>query len=149
MVVGEICTTEVVCCRPEASALDAAKLMREKHVGDVIVISDSEQKRVPIGIVTDRDLTVEVLGRERDAAAVPLSALLRSPVMTANESEDLRGIIGQMRAHGVRRLPIVDDHGTLVGIVTVDDVLQALLSEMQTLVASEIKAHRREQLVRR
>ncbi|HUI62438.1 MAG TPA: CBS domain-containing protein [Steroidobacteraceae bacterium] len=149
MVIGEICTSEVVCCRPQTSALDAAKLMRQKHVGDVVVVSDPEQERIPLGIVTDRDLTIEVLGCGREASGVPMSALVRTPVVIAKDSEDVRAVVGRMRSHGVRRIPVVDDQGVLVGIVSFDDVLQALLSDMQTLVESEIKAHRREQLVRR
>lgn len=149
MVAGEICTTEVICCRAQTSALDAAKLMRQKHVGDVVVVSDPDQGRIPIGIVTDRDLTVEVLACGRDAATTHLSALMRKPVVIAKESEDLRAVVGKMRLHGMRRIPIVDDHDALIGIVTSDDVLQALLSDMQGLVESEIKAHRREQLARR
>lgn len=149
MVVGEICTTEVVCCRAQTSALDAAKLMRQKHVGDVILVSDPDQERIPVGIVTDRDLAIEVLGCGRDASTVPLSALARNPVVIAKESEDLRSVVGRMLFHGVRRIPVVDDQGVLVGIVTFDDVLQALIADMHTLVESDIKAHRREQLIRR
>ncbi|MBS0579277.1 MAG: CBS domain-containing protein [Proteobacteria bacterium] len=147
--IGEICTTEVVCCRPETSALDAAKLMREKHVGDVVVVSDPEEDRIPIGIVTDRDLTIEILACDRDPSKVRLSTLARKPVVIARESEDLRAVLGRMRLHGVRRIPVVDEHEKLVGIVTCDDVLQALLSDMQMLIQSETKAHRREQLARR
>jgi len=149
MVIGEICTTEVVCCRPQTSALEAARLMRHRHVGDVVVVSDADQERIPVGIVTDRDLTIEVLGCDRDPSTVPLSALVRAPMVIGTESEDLRAVVGRMRFHGVRRVPVVDDQGVLVGIVTFDDVLQALLADMQTLVESEIKAHRREQLVQR
>ena len=85
MVVGEICTTEVVCCRPQTSALEAAKLMRQKHVGDVVLVSDPDQERIPVGIVTDRDLAIEVLGMGRDASSVPLSELARNPVVIAKE----------------------------------------------------------------
>ncbi len=123
--------------------------MRHKHVGDVVLVSDPEQERIPVGIVTDRDLTIEVLGGGRDASSVPLSELVRTPVVIAKESEDLRAVVGRMRFHGVRRIPVVDDRGVLVGIITFDDVLQALLSDMQTLVEGDIKAHRREQFARR
>jgi CBS domain-containing protein len=138
--------TEVVCCRPQASALDAARLMRQKHVGDVVVVSDPE--RVPVGIVTDRDLATEVLGNGRDAARTPLADLMRSPVVIATDSEDDSVVIERMRSHGVRRIPVVDKGGTLVGIVTLDDLLRVLLSDMQSLLASQAKAQRREQTSR-
>jgi len=149
MRIPEICTTEVVCCRPQASALDAARLMRHKHVGDVVVVSDPEGDRVPLGVVTDRDLTIEVLGNGRDAAQTTLSDVMRSPVVVATESEDASSVLERMRFHGVRRIPVVDARGTLVGIVTLDDLLRALLSDMQTLLASQTKAQRREQSSRR
>lgn len=149
MRIGDICTSEVVCCRPHASAKEVAKLMRQKHVGDVVVVSDPELERTPVGVVTDRDLTVEVLSCGRDATTVTASELARGPVVIAKESEDLRVVVGRMRFHGVRRIPIVDDRNSLVGIVTFDDVLQALLSDMQSVVDSEVEAHRHERLVRR
>ena len=149
MRIPEICTTEVVCCRPQASALDAARLMRHKHVGDVVVVSDPDGDRVPLGVVTDRDLTLEVLGNGRDAAQTTLSDVMRSPVVVATESEDASSVLERMRFHGVRRIPVVDARGTLVGIVTLDDLLRALLSDMQTLLASQTKAQRREQSSRR
>src|SRR6516225_4588778 len=149
MRIPEVCTTEVVCCRPQASALEAARLMRHKHVGDVVVVSDPEGDRVPLGVVTDRDLTIEVLGNGRDAAQTTLSDVMRSPVVVATESEDASSVLERMRFHGVRRIPVVDARGTLVGIVTLDDLLRALLSDMQTLLASQTKAQRREQSSRR
>jgi CBS domain-containing protein len=145
----EICTTEVVCCRPQTSALDAARLMRHKHVGDVVVVSDPDRERVPVGVVTDRDLTIEVLGNGRDAAQTTLSDVMRSPVVVATDSEDASVVVERMRFHGVRRVPVVDERGTLVGIVTLDDLLRALLADMQTLLASQTKAQRREQTSRR
>ena len=149
MRVSEICTSEVICCRPQSSAREAAQLMRHKHVGDVVVVSDPERDRVPVGVVTDRDLTIEVLGNGRDAAQTTLSDVMRSPVVVATESEDASSVLERMRFHGVRRIPVVDARGTLVGIVTLDDLLRALLSDMQTLVASQTKAQRREQSSRR
>ena len=149
MLIREICTTEVVCCRPKTSALEAASLMRHRHVGDVVVVSDPEGERVPLGVVTDRDLTIEVLANGRDAATVPLSGLMRSPVVIARDSEDAGAVIERMRFHGVRRIPIVDARGALIGIVTLDDLLQALLSEMRTLLESQTKAQRRERTARR
>ena len=148
MLIREICTMEVACCGPRTSALEAAGLMRRKHVGDVVVVSDPESERVPLGVVTDRDLTIEVLANGRNAATVPLSGLMRSPVVIARDSEEAGAVIERMRFHGVRRIPIVDERGYLVGIVTLDDLLQSLLSEMCTLLESQTKARRREQTTR-
>ncbi len=149
MPVAESCTTDVVCCRPQASALEAARLMREKHVGDVVVVSDPHSERVPLGVVTDRDLAIEVLGHGRDAAATTLASLMQTPVVVARDSEDTRAVIERMHAHGVRRIPVVDARGVLRGIVTLDDLLRTLLSDMQLLLEAETRAQRHEQTARR
>ncbi len=123
--------------------------MREKHVGDVVVVSDPHSERVPLGVVTDRDLAIEVLGHGRDAATTTLASLMQTPVVVAKESEDTRAVIERMHAHGVRRIPVVDARGVLRGIVTLDDLLRTLLSDMRLLLEAETRAQRHEQTARR
>lgn len=149
MLVRELCTSEVVCCRPQTSALEAARLMRQKRVGDVVVVDDPAQQRVPLGVVTDRNLAIEVLGDGRDAASTALSALVHRPVVIARDSEDVSVVMERMRTHGVRRVPVVDERESLVGIVTLDDLLKSLLSEMQALLETQSRAQRREPSARR
>jgi CBS domain-containing protein len=149
MLVNEMCTTDVVCCAPHTSALEAARLMRHRHVGDVVVVDDPDGQRVPLGVVTDRDLTIEVLGAGRDAATTALSALLHTPVVIARDSEDTRAVVERMHTHGVRRIPVVDERGALAGIVTFDDLLKGLVSGLQMLLETQTKAQRREQSARR
>jgi len=123
--------------------------MRQKHVGDVVIVNDPQHDRVPLGVVTDRDLATEVLGNGRDAAIMPLSGLARTPVVIAGEYEDIHEVLERMRVHGVRRIPVVDGRGALVGIVTLDDLLGALLDDVQALLATTRRAQRREQSARR
>lgn len=149
MLVRELCTSEVVCCRPQTSALEAARLMRHKHVGDVVVVDDPAQQRMPLGVVTDRDLAIEVLGAGRDAASTALSALVQRPVVIARDTEDVSVVIERMRTHGVRRVTVVDERESLVGIVTLDDLLKSLLLEMHTLLETQSRSQRREQSARR
>lgn len=144
MRISEICTHDVVCCGPDTTALEAARLMRSRRVGDIVVVSDVEQARVPVGVVTDRDLAVEVLGNGREAAIMPVSGLVRAPVVIAADYEDVHSALERMRVHGVRRMPVVDDRGALVGIVTLDDLLGALLADMHALLETTGKAQRRE-----
>lgn len=149
MRISDICTSDVVCCAPDTTALEAARLMRSRHVGDVVVVNDVEKERVPVGVVTDRDLAIEVLGNGREAAIMPLSGLVRTPVVIAADYEDVHAALERMRSHGVRRMPVVDDRGALVGIVTLDDLLGALLADMHALLETTGKAQRREQVTRR
>ena len=149
MRISDICTSDVVCCAPNTTALEAARLMRSRHVGDVVVVSDVQKERVPLGVVTDRDLAVEVLGNGREAAIMPLSSLVRAPVVIAADYEDVHAALERMRAHGVRRMPVVDDRGALVGIVTLDDLLGALLADMHALLEKTGRAQRHEPVARR
>jgi CBS domain-containing protein len=145
----EICTPDVVCCGRDTSALDAARLMRNKHVGDLVVVNESEGVRTPIGVVTDRDLVIEIMAKGVDPSAVNVAELVRTPVVIADEGEDSEPVIERMRAHGVRRIPVVDHRSSVVGIVTLDDLLKCVVDEAGKLVGIMTKGRDREQRVRR
>lgn len=87
MLLKEICTPDIIYCTPERTAAAAARLMREHHVGDVVIVEDAEGDPSPIGVITDRDLVVEVLARERDPARVRVRELMRTPMVVAHTSE--------------------------------------------------------------
>jgi CBS domain-containing protein len=145
----EICTPDVVWCSRGTSALDAARLMRQKHVGDLVVVDDEEGVRTPIGVVTDRDLVIEIMAKGVDPSAVKVAELVRTPVVIADETEDAGPVIERMRAHGVRRIPVVDHRSSVVGIVTLDDLLKCLVDEVSKLVGIMAKERDREVRVRR
>jgi len=149
MLLRDICTVDVVCCGPDTSAVDAARLMRERHVGDLVVVGDPDDGRAPIGIVTDRDLALGVLGEGLDAGTTKLSALLHHPVVIAKDTEDRSAIIERMRTHGVRRVPVVDEHGKVVGIITLDDLLRLCIRDANNLLEAIDKGQSRERHLRR
>lgn len=149
MLLKEICTPDVVHCTPETTALGLARLMRERHVGDVVVVEDAENDQTPIGVVTDRDLVVEVLGRERDPARVSAREIMRKPVVIARTSEDTAQAIERMKAHGVRRIPVMDEQRRLAGIVCLDDLLKQLAAEAGALVEIVSREQDREHRNRR
>ncbi|SAL84649.1 CBS domain-containing protein [Caballeronia choica] len=121
---GKICTLDVIVCGTDASALDAARLMRANHVGDLVVIDKANGNRRPVGMVTDRDIVVSVVAKEVDAAGLLVTDIMSSPAITAFEWEDGWRLLRRMRLHGVRRMPVVDDADALIGIVTLDDLLR-------------------------
>jgi CBS domain-containing protein len=123
--------------------------MRQKHTGDLVVVDDGGDKAAPIGIITDRDIVIEILGKGLDPAITAVSTVIRTPVVIANEREDLSHALELMRVHGVRRLPVVNDEGTLVGIVTADDLLRNLVADASLLVDIVSREQAREQRVRR
>ena len=117
MPVGEICNREVVFAARTTTIVEAAQLMRRYHVGDLVVADEVEGRRVPVGMVTDRDLVVEVLAREQPFAACTVDAVMSAGVVCVPETAGLIETIQLMRSHGVRRLPVVDANGALIGIL--------------------------------
>jgi signal-transduction protein with cAMP-binding, CBS, and nucleotidyltransferase domain len=132
MRIGELCARSVVTCEAHYSAADLARLMRKHHVGDVVVVESVEGGQRPLGIVTDRDLVLQVLAAGVDPATATASSLM-SPSITALASEGVYDAIWHMRRKGCRRLPVVDAQGKLAGLVTLDDVTQFLATELTEL----------------
>jgi CBS domain-containing protein len=133
MRIGDTCTRDVVQCTRTATALELAQLMRSSHVGDVVVVDERDGYKIPVGIVTDRDLALEVIARERDPAAVTAGELIGAELVTAGEQDDIYEVTELMRFKGVRRVPVVDERGGLAGIVTLDDLLSLIGGELTLL----------------
>ena len=136
MQLKDICTLDVASCSRETSILEAARLMRHHHTGTLVVVDDPQGERTPAGVVTDRDIVVEGLANELDPARTGVARIMGTKVVIAGASEGLVDGIERMRAHAVRRLPIVDHKGALVGIVTLDDLLT--LHARQAVALAEI-----------
>lgn len=134
MPIGEICNREVVVSFPKESAVEAARLMRQYHVGDLVIVEEGKDRRIPVGIVTDRDLVVEVMAKEVDPARFTVGDLMTRELLTVREGDGIYETIQRMRTHGVRRVPVVDAGGGLVGIVSIDDLFSLLAEEMTDLV---------------
>jgi CBS domain-containing protein len=149
MLLRDLCTPDAVACNPDSSVLQAARLMRQHHVGDVVVVEDMATDPSPIGVVTDRDIVVEVLGRELDPARVTLRQIMRTPAVIASTSEDVAQAVERMKAHGVRRIPVVDESSRLAGILCLDDLLKRLAADAATLAEVIAREQDREHRTRR
>lgn len=149
MLLKEICVLTVASCGRDASILEAARLMREHHTGNLIVVDDPKGDRIPVGIVTDRDIVIEVLASELDPAQTTVARIMASKLVIAGAAEDSADALERMRLHGVRRLPVVDHAGGLVGIVTLDDLLELHAAQATSLAAIVSKEQKREQRTRR
>ena len=142
MRIGEICTRSVVTCGRDTSVLALAQLMRNHHVGDVIVVDEHEGKLTPVGVVTDRDLVVEVVAKSVNPDLLRAGDLIANELVTAFESELVYDAIWHMRSKGIRRLPVVDANNHLLGVLTADDVTEFLaeeLTEVARIVPRQIK----------
>ena len=142
MFAGEICNREVVVVGEESSVTEAAQIMREYHVGDIVIVKTSYCKQIPVGILTDRDITLEIVARNVDPETIRVGDAMTFELTTVFEDDDLMSVIEVMRNHGIRRVPVVDMDEALVGILTVDDIID-LLSEVMIDLAHLIESQRR------
>ena len=130
---GEVCNRTVIVVGRDTSLGEAAKLMRENHVGSLVVVEDTDG-RAPVGIVTDRDIVVEVLSSGLDHRTVTVGEIMGAKLVTAREDDDWLDTLKVMRGRGVRRVPVVGAAGELVGIVTVDDLLEVVAEQLDDIV---------------
>jgi CBS domain-containing protein len=133
MPVSEICNREIIVVRRDDTVHEAAKLMRQHHVGDVVVVEERNGVRVPVGIVTDRDMVVEIMAPDVVQMFITVGDIMGLNLVTIQESMGVYESIQYMRGKGVRRLPVVDGKGGLIGILTLDDLLELLAEELLEL----------------
>ena len=149
MTVGELCRRNVVTISRHASLRSAAELMREKHVGDVVVVDDGDGKLTPVGIVTDRDIVVELVAKSLALDEVDVGDVMSFELVTAREDEGLWHVARRMSDKGVRRMPIVDADGTLVGILSADDLLGAAVRNLSDVYRLLLRERQQEAQTRR
>jgi CBS domain-containing protein len=132
MRVGKLCKRDVVTVRKNHSLVEAARRMRDLHVGDVVVVEGDRD--IPIGILTDRDIVVGVIAKDPpDLAKLEVRDVLTTELITARADEDVEEVLDRMKRHRIRRIPVVDVSGSLVGIFTVDDLLALVSKDFATL----------------
>jgi CBS domain-containing protein len=148
MNVGEFCNRTVIVAEAQDTVADVAMLMRDHHVGSVVIVAGRTEPRTPVGIITDRDVTVCVVAEGLDASQTRAAEIISSALYAAREEQDIETVLQQMRARGVRRVPVVDDHDVLQGIFTFDDLVEwsaEHMLELSRLVQREIdREHNRE-----
>jgi len=132
--IGELCNREVIVTGTDTSVAEAARLMRKYHVGDLVVVEEGEE-RIPIGIVTDRDIVIEVIAVGLDPEAVTVMDIVTDEPTVVSEDTDFLDALSKMRRRGVRRLPIVNSNGGLEGIMTADDAIDLVGEAVADLVA--------------
>ncbi len=123
MSVGKLCRREVVWVNLGTTIKEIAQIMHGKNVGSVVVV---DKERKPIGIVTDRDIVIRVINENLNPAQIYVDDVISSNILTLREDMGLIEALEYMKGKGVRRFPVVDSEGKLVGIITVDDIVKEL-----------------------
>lgn len=123
MLVGSLCTLRPICVSTGAPISDVARLMRDQHVGAVIVTEGAPEHQRAIGMITDRDVVRAQYERTADLSRLSAGQVMTGEPLVISEQESVDGAIAHMRARGVRRAPVVAPDGALVGLISADDLL--------------------------
>ena len=133
MTAGEYCNREVVIIEQDASVTEAAMLMRQHHVGDLVVVEKQGEKILPIGIITDRDIVIEVVAQKTDPDSLIIKDIMSAGLITVDENVALLDTITLMQNQGVRRMIVVDAQGSLQGLLSADDAIELIAEAMNNL----------------
>lgn len=141
MTVSECCKHLAVSISGKADIVEAARLMREAHVGFLVVFEQGDDLKRPIGVLTDRDVVLEVMAREVSPHSVRVEDVMSREPLIARAGDQLTDLLQSMRLAGVRRVPVVDDRGALSGVIALDDaidVVTRLLCDLSGLIKGEL-----------
>lgn len=144
MNIGDVCNRVVIYVTADEAVDRAAELMRKYHVGNLVVTEIDGDDRAPTGIVTDRDIVVEVVAKGIDPSGLTVGDIMTANPLMADESDEIPDVLDAMREQGVRRVPVVDADGKLVGVFALDDMLQMIATQMDML-ADIVGAQRRQE----
>lgn len=147
MQLAELCNKKVIDIAKEETILNATKLLRNEHVGCLIVTETKDGIKTPIGIVTDRDIVLKVLDYNTNPANISVYDIMDSKFVTAKVTDDIHTALNLMQQNGIRRIPLVDDHNHLVGIVTADDMFAHFSKELNQLSSAIHMEQSREKLL--
>lgn len=113
---------------------EAVRLMRGEHVGSIVIVDETDEGRMPVGVLTDRDIVVSVVAKDLDARNLSVGEVMSTDLVTVREQDTIFEALRLMRSRGVRRVPVTGVGGVLVGILAVDDVLEIVAEELREIV---------------
>ena len=134
MNIGTICSRETIIAKTDDSLLDTARLMRKHHVGSLIIVAPNRHGVRPVGIITDRDIVIQAISEEIDLNNLVAGDIMSSDLLIAREEDDVFEAFERMCMKGVRRMPVVNAEGLLIGVLSIDDLLEVIVNEMKNLV---------------
>lgn len=129
----DLATREVVTVARDTSIQRAARVMREANVGSLVIIED-DKTRTPIGILTDRDVVYEVVALDLDANDISVGDLMSMDLVTVQADADVSSTLRVMGTQGIRRVPVLDEQGDLLGIFSLDDALEELTGQLEDML---------------
>jgi len=134
LLVRDVAVHSPVTVQPEESITECARRMHTEHVGCLIVVEQADGIPIPIGVLTDRDITIEVVAFGLDPSAMTAGDIMSESPGVVEEDDDILQALATMREHGARRLPVTGSNGALVGVIAFDNLLQALAELLDSMV---------------
>lgn len=133
MKIAEICSSPVFVAYPDQALAAAAREMRARNVGALVVVAPSDSRQRPLGILTDRDIVLGQVSRATDLGCLTVADVMTPHPLCVQADAEITEVMAMLASRGVRRAPVVDRAGTLIGIVTLDDLLLAIAQQLQEL----------------
>ncbi len=127
---AELMTPTPTCCQSQHTIVEVAEIMKREDVGLIPIIEEDTNKL--IGVLTDRDIVLKVVAAERDASATAVSEVMTGDPIACQEQDSIEAVMQRMAAHQVRRIPIVDTNGAIIGIVSQADIATRLANPRET-----------------
>lgn len=128
----EILNRNVITIAPKAAISEAAYLMMREEIGSLVVVDDH---RLPIGIITDRDLVISVIAEGKNPDDVIIEDVMAKDLVYVEEDTDLMDILSTLSEYSIRRMPVTKD-GVLTGIISVDDLIVVIATELVDLATA-------------
>lgn len=144
MNVGQYCRCNVISIRASADVAEAAKLMRDEHVGFLVVFNEGDEIRKPVGVITDRDIVLQVTARDVKGHDVTVGDVMTRQPLIAREQDEFTDLLQAMRLAGIRRVPVVDSRGALTGVIATDDAID-LITGLLCDITGAIKHEQRQE----
>lgn len=141
---GDLCTRDAVVAPRTMALTEAARLMRERHVGSLVIVDEAAQGRVPAGLLTDRDIVTAVVARDLDLRRLRVEDVMNAEPVAVREQDSLFDALGAMRRHGVRRVVVTGDGGVLQGVLALDDLIEVVAEQMGAIAQALSSGRSRE-----
>ena len=138
----------VVSAAPGMTVTEAARIMRDQHVGCLPVVEVTGDGKSIVGLITDRDIVLSVVACELEPQTMTVGDVMTTELVTVSSADTLSDVLYAMHQRGVRRVPVVSARGVLQGIVALDDVLEAITDQLNDLVRA-VKAEQGRESVER
>lgn len=122
---ADVMTKDPVSCLPEEKISDVALLMKAQDIGPVLIVDSEEDQRL-VGIITDRDIAIKVVAGGLDPQSTPVSQVMTRDPVTCLDTDELGKALSSMSSYQLRRIPVVNESGRLVGIIAQADIATRL-----------------------